>query len=254
MSKLQHLVQELPGGVSFEMIHIEGGHFMMGSTDDDPDAHSREKPQHPVELSSFYMGKFPVTQEVWRAVAQAAPEFGLPENPSEFKGDQRPVENVSWEDIDQKFLPGLKQLTGRSFRLPTEAEWEYAARGGIYHGEDYLYAGSDKLSEVGWYEKNSDNETKEVGQKYPNQLGLYDMSGNVWEWCQDWRDDQFYQQCVDQGLVKNPCNLKEGEGRVLRGGGCFVNARACRVARRFAYRPGHRSGYFGFRLVLQSGG
>ncbi|MCB0839227.1 MAG: SUMF1/EgtB/PvdO family nonheme iron enzyme, partial [Bacteroidetes bacterium] len=182
----------LPSGLSFKMIYVEGGSFIMGGTDEE--AEDREKPIHKVSLGSFYLGQYPVTQALWEIVMKT--------NPSEFEGETNPVETVSWED-SQIFLQKLNQLTGKSYRLPTEAEWEFAARGGI-QSEGYLYSGSDKLKEAGWYGGNSNGQTQPVGQKLSNELGLFDMSGNVYEWCQDWYGENYYQHCADQELVKNP--------------------------------------------------
>ena len=151
----------------------------MGSEDEE--AYDDEKPVHEVVLSDFYIGKFPVTQALWNAVLKDYPSF--------FNGDSRPVERVSWEDT-QVFIKKLNELTGRAYRLPTEAEWEYAARGGR-QSKGYKYAGSNKLKEVGWYWENTHFETKAVGLKYPNELGIYDMSGNVREWCQDWFSNEY---------------------------------------------------------------
>lgn len=250
--KVQNILPiQLPSGLPFNMIFVEGGTFDMGDEHDDLSEPCR--PVHPVKLSPFYLAEFPVTQALWRAVAQspAGKKFELEEDPSGFKGDNRPVEEVSWLDIDQKFLPALRLFTGREgFRLPTEAEWEYAARGGKYHKEGYLYAGSDKLSEVGWYDKNSGEETHEVGLHYPNQLGFYDLSGNVWEWCADAWDEKFYEKCEKQGIVNNPC-CDKGEDRVVRGGSCFSGALYCRAANRFRSEPSDRYGTLGFRLALQ---
>ncbi len=162
---------------AFEMIQISDGSFLMGSRDED--AFDREQPVQQVDLSSFFLGKYPVTQRLWYAV--------MGDNPSYFPGWDRPVETVSWDDC-QAFIAKLNQETGGSYRLPNEAEWEYAARSGD-PGAPYRYAGSDKLSEVGWYSKNSESETHPIGLKLPNQLGLYDMSDNVFEWCEDdWHD------------------------------------------------------------------
>ena len=149
----------LPNGITFEMLevlgtdHLDGTdkYFLMGSAEDDEEALKHEKPQYKVTLSTFQLAKYPVTQELWRAVAEATPDFPLSAEPSSFKGDRRPVERVSWEDIDSHFLPALRALTGKDFQLPTEAQWEYAARGGIYYREDYIYSGSDMLDDVGWY-------------------------------------------------------------------------------------------------------
>ncbi len=237
---------QLPG-YAFEMIPIEGGSFRMGSPKGAEDAYDDEYPDHDVTVQDFCLGRYPVTQALWRAVALAAPEFGLEPEPSNFKGDERPVESVSWNDIKEKFLPALEKLTSRSFRLPTEAEWEYAARGGKYHAEGFVYAGSDKLREVGWYDANSGNETQAVGLLYPNALGLYDMSGNVWEWCEDdWHGN--YEGAPGDGSawIDGP---ERGDARVQRGGGSWSGARHCRAAYRFNGAPAGRFNGYGFRLA-----
>ena len=232
--------------LNLEMILVEGGIFEMGNA---ISVHEDEKPVHSVELGSFYMSKYLVTQEVWQAV--------MGNHPSNFKGARRPVELVSWEDT-QDFISALNSRDKDNsflFRLPTEAEWEYAARGGAL-SKGYQYAGSDKLRQVGWYTENSEEGTKEIGQLYPNELGLYDMSGNVDEWCEDCFSEEYYTLCHQQGLVENPCNSTAGTNRVVRGGSYFDGAADCRCTIRFGNGPGYRSVNIGFRLVgvLQSVG
>jgi formylglycine-generating enzyme required for sulfatase activity len=236
-------------GLPFDMLPVHGGTFMMGSPDGDEDARNDEKPEHLVRVSDFYIGKYPVTQALWEAVMDG-------NNPPRFQDDDRPVESVSWDDA-QAFVQALNQITrgkrleGYHYRLPTEAEWEYAARGGQYHAESYKYAGSDRLKDVGWFEENSGYETNTVGLKNPNQLGLYDISGNVREWCEDWYGGtEYYQNCKSKEPVENPTGPKSGGSRVLRGGGWFSDAQDCRAAHRYSYWPGYRSSRFGFRLVL----
>jgi len=247
MIEKNRYTETLPPAFSFDMIHVEGGEFDMGGNDQD--ALNWEKPVHRVKLDTFSLGKYPVTQALWKAV------MGEASDPSGFKGDQRPVETISWEEIVNNFLPELNRITAQSrpagteYRLPTEAEWEYAARGGKHHSP-YLYAGSNKLKEVGWYNENSYNETKPVGLKDPNELGLYDMSGNVYEWCSDWFDEKYYESCHKKGAVLNPCGPEEGVYRVVRGGGYFDGARHCRVSYRDRGEPGNRIVNFGFRLAL----
>ena len=190
-------------GVSIKMIKVEGGTFTMGATDEqgtDPD--SDEFPPHQVTLSNFSIGETEVTQGLWKAV--------MGNNPSNFTGDNLPVEEVSWDDC-QLFIAKLNQLTGRNFRLPTEAEWEYAARGGN-KSKGYKYAGSNTIDNVAWYKDNSGDKTHPVGSKAPNELGLYDMNGNVWEWCQDWFGD------YSSSAQTNPTGPASGELRVNRGG------------------------------------
>ena len=240
MKEAENIIETLPGGISFEMVFVEGGTFMMGSEKED--AFSWEKPIHGVKLDSFYIGKYTVTQASWKVVMEAD------NNPSHFKGDNRPVERISWDDT-QKFIEKLNKKTGRSYRLLTEAEWEYAARGGVKNLA-YKYAGSNKLKDIGWYEKNSYGETKPVGLKYPNESGIYDMSGNVWEWCQDRYSGEYYQACHQHGIVENPTGSKEGSGRVVRGGSWAINPQLCRVSYRFNYGPAFRSDDVGFRLGL----
>ena len=218
-----------------EMVWVSGGTFTMGATSEQgSDAWDGEKPAHSVTLSGYYIGKYEVTQAQWKAV--------MGNNPSRFKGDNLPVENVSWNDV-QEFIRKLNQLTGKSYRLPTEAEWEYAARGGS-NSRGYKYSGSDNVGSVAWYYENSGSTTHPVGSKSPNELGIYDMSGNVWEWCQDWYGD------YSSSSQRNPKGPASGSNRVLRGG-CWSNdARDCRVSNRFSVSPGDRGYILGFRLVL----
>ena len=224
------------GNVEFEMVYVEGGMFRMGGTSEQgSDAYDNERPVHSVTLSGFHIGKYEVTQGLWREV--------MSENPSYNKSrDDYPVENVSWEDC-QEFIKKLNDRTGLAFRLPTEAEWEYAARGGK-KSMGYKYAGSNKLNEVGWYRSNSGNHTHPVGLKKPNELGLYDMSGNVLEWCQDWYGDYTAE------AQRNPTGPVSGRNRLYRGGSIWLNARYCRVSFRVNCDPGGRSGISGLRLVL----
>jgi formylglycine-generating enzyme required for sulfatase activity/flagellar biosynthesis GTPase FlhF len=224
-----------------KMKRISGGTFLMGSNDGDSD----EKPVHKVNIRSFEIGVYEVTQREWKAV--------MGSNPSKFKCDNCPVEMVSWDDV-QKYIRKLNQLTGFNFRLPTEAEWEYAAGGGMTDrnsdgSRKYTYAGSNSLDSYGWYSSNSGSKTHPVGQKYPNGLGLYDMSGNVWEWCLDWYDSDYYLTCNSQGTVSNSQGPNSGQFRVHRGGSWSNDASYCRVAFRLGNRPDLRFSSYGFRLA-----
>ena len=225
-------------GVEFKMVKVEGGTFSMGATPEQgSDADNDEYPVHSVTLSDYCIGETEVTQELWQAV--------MGSNPSYFKGNnQRPVESVSWEEC-QEFIKELNRLTGRSFRLPTEAEWEYAARGGK-HGEKhaYKYSGSNNVDEVAWYDGNSGGKPHPVKAKKANELGLYDMSGNVYEWCNDWYGD--YQSSPQI----NPKGPATGELRVLRGGGWIIFGRFVRVSYRFIINPDYRYFSRGLRLAL----
>ena len=217
------------------MVYVSSGTFTMGGTSEQgSDAYDDEKPTHNVTLSSYYICKYEVTQALWRAV--------MGSNPSNFKGDNLPVECVSWNDC-QTFINRLNSYTGRNFRLPTEAEWEFAARGGNY-SRHYKYSGSNNLDDVAWHGDNSDNRTHPVGTKQPNELGLYDMSGNVWEWCSDWYGSySSYSQ-------SNPTGPNSGSGRVERGGSWYDFARICRSSRRDFDAPSGSGNYLGLRLVL----
>ena len=222
-------------GVSFNMIKVQGGTFTMGATvEQGSDAESDEKPMHKVTLSDYYIGETEVTQELWKVV--------MGSNPSYFSGTNLPVEKVSWNDC-QTFITKLNQLTGRNFRLPTEAEWEYAARGG-QKSRGYKYAGSNTLSDVAWYWDNSSSKTHPVKQKQANELGLYDMTGNVWEWCQDWYGR------YSSSARTNPKGPSSRSSRVFRGGSWDDNASHCRVANRCDSSPGGRYDFLGFRVVL----
>lgn len=224
----------------FDMVFVEGGTFTMGATSEQgTDALDREKPAHSVTVSDFYIGKYEVTQAQWRAV--------MGSNPSNFKGDNLPVEQVSWNDI-QKFITKLNTMTGKTFRLPTEAEWEYAARGGN-KSKGYKYSGSNTLDNVAWYANNSSSKTHPVGQKQPNELGIYDMSGNVHEWCQD-RYGKY-----DSEAQTNPMGSNRGSYRVLRGGSCGQVSESSRVSSRDYFIPGNHSFLVipvGFRLACSS--
>jgi sulfatase modifying factor 1 len=214
-----------------EMVFVEGGTFQMGSSSGDSD----EQPVHSVTLSSFSIGKYEVTQAQWKAV--------MGNNPSNFGGcDNCPVETVSWNDV-QEFIRKLNAQTGKNYRLPTEAEWEFAAKGGK-QSRGYIYSGSNDLGSVAWYSDNSESKTHPVGSKQGNELGIYDMSGNVWEWCSDWYGP------YSSYNETNPTGASSGQNRVLRGGGWNYFASYCRAANRIRRDPGSRSIDLGFRLVL----
>lgn len=255
-------------GVSFEMVAVKGGTFTMGATSEQgSDAYNCERPTHSVTLDDYYIGKFEVTQELWEAV--------MGSNPSSFKGSKLPVEQVSWYEAVE-FCNRLSEERGRSpyysieksrkdpnnkneddalkwtvrvnpnadgFRLPTEAEWEYAARGGN-RSKHYKYSGSSSINDVAWYNGNSGSETHAVGTKSPNELGIYDMSSNVWEWCHDWYGS------YGSGSQTNPQGPSSGSHRVLRGGSWNDSARNCRVSLRYNFAPDFRIINGGFRLVL----
>jgi len=213
---------------------VQGGSFDMGCTPEQQDCYGDEKPVHRVTLGTYYIGQYEVTQAQWRAV--------MGNNPSRFSGcDQCPVEQVSWNDV-QDFIRRLNQRTGQNYRLPTEAEWEFAARGGN-NSRGYQYAGSGNLGDVGWYDSNSGSKPHPVGQKRANELGLYDMSGNVREWCQDWFGD------YSASAQTNPRGPSTGAYRVSRGGSWSYVPQGCRVARRIDGDPGYRDFDVGFRLA-----
>lgn len=218
------------------MVRVEGSTFMMGATPEQgEEAFNDEKPTHRVTLSTFYIGRYPVTQEQWKAV--------MGSNPSYFQGERHPVEQVNWMDC-QDFVQKLSEMTGMTFRLPTEAEWEYAARGGK-KSKGYKYSGGDLLPQVAWYNDNSGSTSHEIGQKSPNELGLYDMSGNIWEWVQDWKGD------FTEGDQINPTGPETGDERICRGGGWNREHDRCRVSYRGDDLPDLRYRSLGLRVVLE---
>lgn len=227
-------------GVTIEMVRVEGGTFMMGATQEQgTDVRDWEKPVHQVTLSTYRIGQTEVTQALWTAV--------MGSNPSSFTGNMNlPVESVNWEDC-QLFITRLNQMTGRQFRLPTEAEWEFAARGGNKTNH-YRYSGGNNADEVAWYPGNSNDVTHPVAQKKPNELGIYDMSGNVWEFCQDW-----YSR-YSSNAQTNPTGGAEGSTpyRIIRGGSWFFPVEACRVAYRNICNPSNRNYSEGFRLAMDA--
>ncbi|MCA0235369.1 MAG: formylglycine-generating enzyme family protein [Bacteroidetes bacterium] len=266
--------QALPSGFSFDLIPVGAGSFMMGNEEED--AYDDEQPVHQVRFNyDFFIGKYPVTQDLWMEVMGYAP------NPSLFKSARRPVERVSWFDA-AVFCNALNEMCGytpcyfsdadfqtpygktqhvyalhdggpvylrpsvRGFRLPSEAEWEYAARGGpSWSGTNY--SGSNQIDETGWYSGNSHDETKPVGLKMPNELGIFDMIGNVREWCEDqWHDS--YEGAPDNGSAW--ADQEQGSDRVLRGGSWFNSAQFCRSVNRSSFDPSFRPFIVGFRLVL----
>ena len=217
------------------MVKVEGSTFTMGATPEQGnDAYEYERPAHQVTLSDYYIGRYEVTQKEWQAV--------MGDNPSKFYGDNLPVDYVSWNGC-QDFINKLNQLTGLKFRLPTEAEWEFAARGGK-QSKGYKYSGSDNIGVVAWYTGNSGGKTHQVGTKEPNELGIYDMSGNVGEWCGDWYGR------YSSSAQTNPTGPSSGSGRVLRGGGWSRDAGYCRVSDRSLINPSIRGNFSGFRVVL----
>ncbi len=228
-------------GVNFTMKFVQGGTFQMGSNDSE--AHSDEQPVHSVTLSSYYMGETEVTQALWKAVMGSEPTYNGGWEYQYGRGDNYPAYRVSWDDC-QEFIRKLNQLTGRNFRLPTEAEWEYAARGGN-KSNGYKYAGSNTIDDVAWCtQTTNDSGARQVKMKSPNELGLYDMSGNVWEWCSDLYGD------YGSGSQTNPQGPSNGSRRVLRGGSWGDGARDCRVSYRYFIVPDIRDNGDGFRLAL----
>ena len=225
-------------GVKFTMVPVRGGTFTMGATaEQGRDADGDEKPSHQVTLGDYWIGETEVTETLWMAV--------MGSNPSKNeKGYDYPVEFVSWEDC-QKFISKLNALTGETFRLPTEAEWEYAARGGN-KSKGYKFAGGNTLGDVAWYDGNSGQAKHPVATKAANELGLYDMSGNVYEWCQDWYSGSYY----SSSPTTNPTGPSTGSYRVLRGGGGWDNAGGCRVSYRNYHTPTFRFFNLGLRLAL----
>ena len=219
-------------GVSFNMIPVQGGTFTMGS---DYGASYNERPAHQVSLSRFSLAETEVTQALWQAV--------MGTNPSYFTGDLNlPVENVSWDDC-QEFIAKLNQMTGKNFRLPTEAEWEFAARGGNL-SKDYYYSGSNSSSEVAWCDYNASSQTHPVASKLPNELGFYDMSGNACEWVQDWFGD------YSSEAQTNPTGPTTGTSRVVRGGSWLYSDIHCRPSDRGHLDPTRKDYNNGLRLAM----
>ena len=249
-----------------DMVYVEGGTFKMGaqsssssSSNYDSDADSDESPVHSVTLSSYYIGKYEVTQQLWEYVMNytgtaadgstmtaVATDPWLGDNPSSTygKGNYYPAYYVSYYDIVDYFIPRLNKITGKTFRLPTEAEWEYAARGGN-QSKGYKYSGSNAIGDVAWYSDIASSKTHPVGTKSPNELGIYDMSGNVWEWCSDWYGS------YSSTAQTNPTGASSGSNRVRRGGSWGSNAQNCRVSHRGNNTPSYRNSNLGFRLLYQ---
>ena len=236
----KELAVDLGNGVKLEMVLIPAGEFLMGSPDSDTKATFSEKPQHRVRITKpFYLGKYLVTHEQWEAV--------MGSNPSYFKGPKNPVEQVSWDDC-QKFLEKLNTKTakqGGKFVLPSEAQWEYACRAGsktrFCFGDDEA-----RLGDYAWYAANSGGKPHPVGEKKPNAWGLYDMHGNVWEWCQDWWKNGYYKESP----VDDPTGAATGSDRVIRGGGWFFVVGGCRSAYRIGRSPGMCFDDLGLRVSL----
>ena len=247
-----------------DMVFVEGGTFIMGATSEQGtfDPYDDEYPTHQVTLRDFYIGKYEVTQQLWEYVMKYSgpcadgttmsaygSDVWLGSNPSSSLGvgDYYPAYYVSWEDIVNIFIPRLNKITGKTFRLPTEAEWEYAARGGN-KSKWYKYSGSNTIGDVAWYSGNSSSLTHQVGTKSPNELGIYDMSANVWEWCSDWYSSSYYSSSPST----NPTGPTSGSNRVYRGGGWDHYSQGCRVSYRSGNPPSNRNFNVGFRLVCES--
>ena len=229
-AKILRTVKDKSTGM--ELLYVPGGCYEMGCGSWAGKCEDNEKPVHTVCVDGFYIGRYEVTQGQWKKI--------MGNNPSGFKkGDDYPVEHVSWNDV-QTFINRLNRKSGKKYRLPTEAEWEYAARSG---GKNEKYAGGGSVNLLAWYKDNSGGHTHKVGTKAPNGLGIYDMSGNVWEWCRD----VYSKNAYSRHQLKNPVYMKEGSSRVIRGGSWYYGARDCRSAYRNVNSPGYRS-YLGFRL------
>jgi formylglycine-generating enzyme required for sulfatase activity len=224
--------------IELEMVFIEGGTFSMGSNES-----SEEKPIHSVALSSFKMGKYEVTVAQYKAYCKDS-GTQMPKAPSWGWKDTHPMVNINFDDANA-YCNWMSEKTGKDYRLPTEAEWEFAARGGN-NSNNYTYSGSNDLEQVGWSTDNSGGSTQACGRKSPNELGLYDMSGNVSEWCKDWYDPSYYSNSPSS----NPRGPSYGFERVLRGCSWYYLYSNCRVAYRYNYPPSYRFDHCGFRVVL----
>ena len=221
--------------LNFKLVFVEGGSFTMGCTEEqEAECFAPEKPAHPVFVHAYSMCKYPVTQRQWKAL--------MGKNPSYVQNDDAPVTNVSWNDV-QTFIKKLNDFLGKSYRLPTESEWEYAARGGVL-SEGKKYSGGDDLYYLGWYKDNGEGAVHDAGKRKPNELGIYDMSGNVWEWCQD-----YYGAYVDVNK-ENPSGPSKGLSRVIRGGCYNDDTNVCTVYVRGRLSPEQRQAHTGFRLFL----
>ena len=229
------------GNVTFKMMPVKGGTFMMGARDNDPYVRPWESPAHEVTLSDYYIGETEVTQALWRAVMSSNPSWFSSAN-GYANNLQRPVEKITYANC-VSFITKLNQKTGKTFRLVTEAEWEFAARGGN-RSKGYMYSGSDDLEEVGWHKGNSDDITHPVASKAPNELGIYDMSGNVEEWCSDWYGLYTYKPAT------NPIGPSSGDARIVRGG-CWDQAfRMSRVTARHEGFPTSPNVHTGLRIAM----
>ena len=231
-------------GVSFDMITMQGGTFTMGATEDQITyADNSEKPPHQVTLSTYQIGKTEVTQELWEAVTGKSLSQIARANGWTLYGDgpDYPMYYITWDDC-QEFITKLNELTGQQFRMPTEAEWEYAARGGN-KSKGFTFSGSNNIADVAWYSENSSNRSCPVANKAPNELGIYDMSGNVWEWCSDWYGD------YSDAPQTNPTGPETGTEHVVRGGCWGALVSGSHLSNRISYVPTFHSNSVGLRLA-----
>lgn len=225
-------------GVSFEMVFVEGGSFTRGCDSNTRGCISDEIPKHVVSLPDFYIGRLEVTQLLWRTI--------MGSNPSELKGDHLPVTMVSWDDC-QRFIRRLNRLTGYQFSLPTEVQWEFAARGGNL-SKGFNFSGSNEIDDVAWWEDNSGDRVRRGATKLANELGIYDMTGNVFEWCADWYSPNYYRFSAEN--PESPTGPALGTFRVFRGGSYRNTTSFCLVTRRNYNTPDRRWNDLGFRLAL----
>lgn len=241
--------EEIQNSIGMKLVLIPAGEFMMGASPGDKDAGDDEKPRHKVKITKpFYMGKTPVTQEQYEKLMGTNPSAFSGKNPdydNRDAGKKAPVENVSWDDA-QEFIRKLNQKEGtKGYRLPTEAQWEYAARAGAT--TKYYWGDSEEdIVQYAWTSESELDSTKPVMKKDPNAFGLYDMLGNVFEWCEDWYNEDYY----SDSELNDPKGPEEGEDRSLRGGSWNHFARYCRLSIRNYFNPDDRYSYFGFRLLL----
>ena len=266
VSPIHENYTETAFGVNMKMIWVEGGDFMMGCTSEQSDCYDSEKNVHNVTLDGFYIGMLEVTQAQWEAVVGTTIYQQRDKVDSQWPvagvGSDYPMYFVNYDEATE-FCRILSNRTGKTYTLPTEAQWEYAARGGK-KSDGTKYAGSNNIDAVAWYKDNSDDSTHACGSKRSNSLGIYDMSGNVWEWCKDWYSDSYasinraeklhtgnaaIEISASLGDTKNPTGPSSGTGRVKRGGCKGFGASSCRVSIRGNDVPSHRHGNLGFRVV-----